>query len=298
MEKMTTIQEELTTISPLLAALPKVNVYTVPDFYFEDFTTSLITLVSTTGYMDDVAKHNPSMQVPEAYFDQLATSILHKINTQQPLSLSDDGDELHHHLKNLRSNNVYKTPANYFDNFSSKILAKINVVEDDVTEETNSISPLLGRIGKTNVLEVPAGYFDQLSNSILKNTKPVTKVIRLQTRNVFLRYAVAAMLIVAFCIIAIKFSNKPTENNGTYAAVESSISKGIKMDDKKFDETLNNLSEDDIAAYLQKNGTEADLALLTNAIDNGAVPSEDDYLSDEKTLEKFLKEIDTKKLNN
>ena len=70
------------------------------------------------------------------------------------------------------------------------------------------------------------------------------------------------------------------------------------MDDQKFDETLNNLSEEDIANYLQKNGTDADLALLTSSIDERIVPTEEDYLLDDKTLEKFLQEIDTKELNN
>lgn len=295
---MTTIQEELTTISPLLAAFPKVNVYAAPVNYFEDFTTSIINLVSTTGFMDDVAKYNPSMQVPEAYFDQLATTILNKINTaQRPISHSDEA-ELHHQLKSLRSNNVFQTPENYFDNFPEKLFAKIKVVEDDVKEETNSISTLLGGMDKTNVLEVPAGYFNHLPNLLLQKSKPVAKVVAMQKRNLFLRYAAAALLIGAISIMAIKFTSKPSEINSTNTSIETSTAKGIKMNDQKFDETLNNLSEEDIATYLQKNGSEADLALLTSSIEEGNVPAEDDYLLDEKTLEKFLNQIDTKNLNN
>jgi hypothetical protein len=298
MENKNTIQEELTTISPLLAALPKANVYTAPDNYFEDFTTSIITLVSTTGFMDDVAKYNPSMQVPVAYFDQLAATILKKINIQQQTILHSDEAELSKQLKDLRSYNVYETPVNYFANFPAILLQKINAFEDDATIEINIISPMLASLERTNVLEAPAGYFDHLPNLVLQNSKPVSKVVAMQKRNLFVRYAAAALLIGAISVAVVKFTNKPSEINGQYASIETSIEKGIKMDNTKFDETLNNLTEEDIATYLQKNGTEADLALLTSSIEDGNVPSEDDYLTDEKTLEKFLKEIDTKKLNN
>ena len=297
MENKNTIKEELITISPLLAALQKANVYAVPVNYFEGITASIISMVNT-GFMDDMAKYNPAMLVPETYFDQLAANILNKINKQeQPISHSNEA-KLPDQLKGLCNINVYKTPLNYFDNFSTILLQKINVLKDDATTEINRISPLLGGIDKNNVLQAPAGYFMDLPDRVLQNNKPVTKVIVMQKRSLFIRYAVAALLIGAISMVVVKLTNKPLEINNTYATIETSITKGIKMDDQKFDETLNNLSEEDIANYLQKNGTEADLALLTSSIDERIVPTEEDYLLDEKTLEKFLHEIDTKELNN
>lgn len=299
MDNKNTILTELTNSSPLLAALPKINVYTAPANYFNDFTTAIITLVSTPGFMDDVARYNPSMQVPEAYFDELAANILNKVNTRQQVPIAITNDiELSNQLLSLRRVIMYKTPLNYFDEFSSILLKKINAFEDNATIETNSISPVVGCLNKQNILEAPPGYFNQLPNLLLNNSKPIAKVITLQKRNLFIRYAAAAMLIGIISIVVVKFNTKPSQINGTYAFIESSITKGIKMDDKKFDETLNNLSEDDIATYLQKNGTEADLALLTASIEENNVPAEEEYFTDEKTLENFLNEINTKNLNN
>jgi hypothetical protein len=297
MDKKNTIQEELIQISPLLAALPQVNVYTAPANYFNDFTASILTLVSTSGFMDDVAKYNPSLQVPEAYFDQLADNILSKINTQQPQSLASDA-ELSNQLLSLRTKKVYETPANYFEDLQENIYLKISAFEDNVKVETNNISPMLAGIDNRNVLTTPLGYFDDLPNLLLQNSKPASKVISMQKRKLFIRFAAAAILIGAISLAIVKFTNKSAEIKGDYATINNSIDKGTKMDDKKFDETLNNLSEEDIATYLQKNGSEADLALLSSSIDESNVPNQDDYLLDEKTLEKFLNEIDTKKMNN
>ena len=297
MENKNTILEELTTISPLLAALQKANVYAVPVNYFEGITASIISMVNT-GFINDMAKYNPGMLVPETYFDQLAANILLKVNKQEQLISHNNEAKLPDHLIGLCNVNVYETPLNYFDNFSAILLQKINVSKDEARTEINRISPLLAGVSKNNVLEAPAGYFDDLPNRVLKNNKPVTKVIAMQKRNLFIRYAAAALLIGAISMVVVKFNTKPLKINSRYATIETSITKGIKMDDQKFDETLNNLSEEDIANYLQKNGTEADLALLSSFIDEHIVPTEDDYLLDEKTLEKFLHEIDTKKLNN
>ena len=65
------------------------------------------------------------------------------------------------------------------------------------------------------------------------------------------------------------------------------------MDDKKFDETLNNLAEEEIIKYLEKNGSETDIATLTSNLDENSLPSQEEYFTDEKVLDNFLEDINS-----
>ena len=71
------------------------------------------------------------------------------------------------------------------------------------------------------------------------------------------------------------------------------------MNDTQFNDALNNLSQDDIANYLEKNGNDDDVAALSSSIDENTLPSQDDYLSDDKTLDNYLNDINnTNQTNN
>ena len=72
--KSTEILTELKAISPLLAAMEKVNVFIVPDVYFSDLDKRILTTVFI--YRDE---KNNFQKVPEGYFDSLPGRILSKI---------------------------------------------------------------------------------------------------------------------------------------------------------------------------------------------------------------------------
>lgn len=300
MEMNDNIQDELQAISPLLAGIKHINVYTTPSGYFNQFSVAVIDAISSRGYIDTNTTGNSSVSVPNGYFDNLAKNIIQKIKNQQPEIATKTVDGLSVILNNLSKKNVFEIPANYFDSLGADVLSKINATEND-TDELKQIAPLLYCCNKENVGEIPAGYFDNLSAIILKKIADKTpgKVVAMSGRFSFVKYAVAAIFIGAISMVVFKYYDKPANISiHEYAALDSSVEKGKAMDDAKFNETLNSLSEEDIANYLQKTGTEADVALLSSSVDENNVPSQEEYLLNDKTLENFIIDVEARQFNN
>ena len=294
------IQDELQAICPLLAGIKHINVYTTPSGYFNHFSVAVIDAISSSRYIDTNTTGNSSVSVPNGYFDNLAKNIIQKIKTQQPEIVNETSDEGSVLLNNLSKKNVFEIPVNYFDSLGADILSKINATEND-SEELKQIAPLLYRCNKENVGGIPAGYFDNLSEAILKKTADKTsgKVVAISGRFSVVKYAVAAIFIGAISMVVFRYYEKPANISiQEYAALDSSVEKGKAMDDAKFTETLNNLSEEDIANYLQKTGTEADVALLSSSVDENSVPSQEEYLINDKTLENFIIDVEARQFNN
>jgi len=146
--------------------------------------------------------------------------------------------------------------------------------------------------------DVPENYFADLPGNILKKVKqqPGAKIISMPKRFSILRYAAAAVITGALAVGVYKYSNQPSVNSidpVASAALDPSIEKGKVMDDKKFNETLNSLSSDEILNYLQRNNGEADIAVLSSSVEETSLPNEEDYLLDDKTLDNFLKDLET-----
>ncbi|MGH2646860.1 MAG: hypothetical protein ACRDE8_04800, partial [Ginsengibacter sp.] len=74
------ILNELMAISPFLAGLEKVNVFGVPEGYFDElqFRITNYAILNTTSPVENIVKRN-LQQVPDRYFDNLSDSILAKI---------------------------------------------------------------------------------------------------------------------------------------------------------------------------------------------------------------------------
>ena len=119
-------------------------------------------------------------------------------------------------------------------------------------------------------------------------------------RSRIIRYASAAILVGAITFGIIKFSDKPATSSveQNIAVLDPSIEKGRQMNDTEFNQALENLTTTDITNYLEKNGDITDVAALGNNLDEKDLPSQDDYLMDEKTLENYLDKIDLTTLNN
>lgn len=215
--------------------------------------------------------------VPQGYFDSLSDTVLVCIKEEYGI------------LPTVNTNSV---PQGYFDDLASSILDKIKNQQTSAVDEIKELSPALHSIQHKNVFEVPVNYFVDLPEAVISKTqaKQTGKLVTMSSRIV--KYAVAAMLTGAIALGVYKFSDRPvnvvTVPQQTLAALDPIIEQGKNMNDKQFDETLNNLSEDAIAKYLEKNGNEKDVATLASSIDETTLPNEDDYLLDEKTLEKYL----------
>lgn len=300
MEAKTDILNELRSISPLLAGMEKVNVFKVPEGYFNSISeTVLACLGEDAGPANKLNQDkNQSAGVPEGYFDNLADAILGKIKGSE--TASTEISNLSPILHAIQTKNVFDVPDGYFDNVGRFLLDKIKT--DEAKIELKELSPLLYDLREKAVLEVPEGYFESLGETVLKKVKtPKAKVFSIYRRNLFIKYAIAAMMTGVLAFGIYKFTDRPTSiviDSSPVASLDDAIEKGKNMNDQQFNEALESLSEADIAKYLEKNGNIADVAVLGNDIDAGNLPSQEDYLLDEKTLENYLKEIDSTSLNN
>jgi hypothetical protein len=245
MENSIDILNELTELSPTIAAMEKVNVFSVPQGYFEYLSADILMGIETeNGSVSTIAS---VADVPTGYFDTLANSILTKIKTAGA---------------------------------------------EDAATEIRALSPMLYSIQSETVFEVPQGYFKNLSEEVLDKVIPQPKVIKMQRRSsTFFKYAVAASLTGVMALGVFKFTSidKKTDLPGYVTA-------GLKMQD--VDQELAKISDDDIVKYLEANGTDVKTALVANSIDENELPSQEDYLLDEKALDKYLNSININDLKN
>jgi hypothetical protein len=241
------ILNELQELNSILTKVEKVNVFTVPDEYFETLPT--IILLNS--------KNKIGQDIPEGYFEQLAANILNKIKAQQQLSPAD---------------------------------------------ELKQLSPMLYSIQDNNVFEVPPGYFNNIADAVMNQLHPKAVVVKMSWRSSFAKYAAAAIVISFITLSIYKFTNKPSssdkQNNIAAVILDPSIQKGKIMNDQQFNQALSNLSAEDIAGYLEKNGNESDIAELSINIDDNSLPKQDDYLVDKTALEKFLTDDKTTQTAN
>ena len=245
MENSIDILNELRELSPTIAAIEKVNVF----------------------------------RVPQGYFEYLGADILMGIETEN------------------RSANtvslVSDLPTGYFDTLSGSILDKIKTAEaEDAAAEIRALSPMLYSIQNENVFEVPQGYFENLSGEVLDKVVPQPKVIKMQRRSsAFAKYAVAAAFTGVMALGVFKFTSTDKKVN-----LPGYVTAGLKVQD--VDQELAKISDDDIVKYLEANGTDVKTAMVANSIDENELPSQEDYLLDEKALDKYLNSINVNDLKN
>ncbi len=120
MEISKEILNELKTICPTLAAMEKVNVFTVPEGYFLDLEEK----IATTVFLHQEEKV-PFQKVPEGYFDNLSNSILSRIKAGEEENADSEIKSISPALHYLKEENVFSVPDDYFDDLSNKILNRI-----------------------------------------------------------------------------------------------------------------------------------------------------------------------------
>ncbi len=292
MENTTDILNELKSISLIIAGMNKVNVYTVPEGYFSSISTTVLACVFEERELIPLSNNKQSSDIPEGYFEQLADSILQKIKKAE--TANDEIRNLSPLLYQIQNKNVFEIPADYFNSLNENITNKINTVSYE--EELKLLSPLLFRTGNKEILEVPAGYFTGLADSILKKVQHnKAKVVVMHKRSLLIKYAVAALMTGALALGFYKYFDQPAAVHNSdqhVVTLDASIEKGKNMNDQQFNEALQSLTDADIAKYLEKNGDITDVAVLKNNLEETNLPSQEDYLLDESTLEQYLKEIE------
>lgn len=285
MENRIDILNELQGLSPTIAGLEKVNVFRVPLGYFECLSADILIGIETENGRNNSA--TSVTDVPAGYFETLAGSILNKIKAQDIEKADAEINTLSAELTGIGSKNVFEVPQGYFDTLAGSILTKIKAAEvEDAAAEIRALSPMLYSIQNENVFKVPQGYFEGLSETVLNSVSTQTKVVSMKRRTTtFFKYAVAAAFTGVMALGIFKFTGNSTEK----IELPDYVTAGLKMQD--VDQELAKISDADIVKFLEASGTDVKTAMVANSIDENELPSQEDYLMDEKTLDKYLNSI-------
>ncbi len=288
------ILTELKELSPTLAAIEKVNVFRVPEGYFEQLSTDILIGIETENGLNNMTVSPAVADLPAGYFDSLAASILTKIKAQENEDTITEISALSPELLSIKHAATFEVLPGYFDTFADSVLAKIKTgTDENAATEIRALSPVLYSIQNENVFEVPSGYFEGLGETVLSKLRPEAKVVTMQRRtSVFFKYAVAAAFTGVMALGVFKFtgnSNKTTE-------LPDYVTAGLQV--KDVDQELAKISDADIVKYLEANGTDVKAAIVANSVDANELPAQEDYLLDEKALDKYLSSINIDDLKN
>ena len=294
MENRIDILNELKALSPAIAAIEKVNVLTVPDGYFAQLANDILTGIKTENGLSNTAADFLLTDVPTGYFDTLANSILTKIKAQDGEDAVAEISALSPRLFDIKNADTLQVPTGYFDTLATSILTKIKVQEvEDAATEISVLSPMLYSIKNENVFKIPPGYFDNLHAIVVNKVKPQPKVVTMQRRTTtFFKYAVAAVFTGVMALGVFKFTGGTNEKN----ALPDYVTAGLQV--QNVDQELAKIDDADIVKYLEANGTDVKAAMVANSVDENELPTQEDYLLDDKALDKYLNSIHINDLKN
>ncbi|MFZ4770485.1 MAG: hypothetical protein ACOYLO_09925, partial [Ferruginibacter sp.] len=246
MFKPDNILNELQALSTTVANIQRVNVFNVPDDYFNNLSQQVLLLKNT-------ADNDPAVTaaVPESYFNNLAETIIGRIKREAEVENKVEQENLTSILAAIGNNNIYSIPQGYFDHLSDNINAKILNQSANTFSETHNISELVASIGNRNIYSVPQDYFETLKVA-LNNTK-TAKVVSIKSRFATFKYAVAAVVtgIIGLSVFFV-LNNTPVKPSAETAAVMIEANEIIKTN--SFDKELASISDDAIVAFLESKG--------------------------------------------
>lgn len=265
---------ELKELGSPLAEIAPVNVFTVPDGYFDAFAPAV--LLSIHREESSI----PAMDVPAGYFDSLAGNIMNRIKAET----ATDEDPVF--MPELKKINVFTVPEGYFGHLADETMSRID------TDSTAFLTDVKNK----PVFEVPQGYFEQLPATILQSVKAAqqqpAKVISMGNRPSVFRYAAAAVVTGILGLTLFNALFKPARENISGIETAAVISEGKKIAaEGRFDKELESITDEDIVNYLSDNGHDVNAALVASVTDEQALPNEEDYIFDDKTLDNFLDEL-------
>ncbi len=247
-------------------------------------------LKEVTPYLAEIKKVNPFL-VPENYFEELNINILKKI----------EGDLLH----TMPATNVSLSgiPEGYFESLAKNILQKIKIEDsENAVKELTQLSPMLRSVRDKNVYTIPEGYFETFPENVLNVAKPQGKVVSIKKKSIVWQTAAAAMFTGAMAIGALLVNNNTSKSNLVTADTKIkslNVTDALSYkDQQQINKGIADLSDADIVNYLEVTGSNADEEMLATGIREKELPDEKDYLSDENTLQVFLKKIQSNDSQN
>ena len=205
--------------------------------------------------------------VPDGYFEAMALDILNTLQQVSGITLNAT------------------VPEGYFEGLADGIMNKIK----EGLAMKDEGSALLSTVKNINPYTVPHGYFETLAGNIVNQLPQPAKVIVMRKRSSFFNYAAAAVITGILGLSVISIIDKKQQEE--VLPITNSVADAKQMN---VDEALATVSDDDIVAYLQKSGEDVNAALVASASEDKNLPEQVDYLTDDKTLDNLLNELNIK----
>jgi hypothetical protein len=194
--------------------------------------------------------------LPNGYFDALPEEILAKAKMENLFGGVKD--------------TLYTAPNGYFNHLAESILEKAklgNSSPNAVSEELESIAPLLNTISRKNIYSLPANYFDGLEGGIPVQQK--AKIIGFSKWRKIINYAAAAVFVGVLGVGGIRYMQNASSN-------------------KNFNALLQKTSDDELKQILDANATASYAPVSVNA------DEQEEYSifegTSEEELQQYLKE--------
>ena len=259
MKEPNEILNELASVSPTLATIDKINVFTVPDGYFDDLSGRIL----TSAFLNQYSKKQAS-DVPKGYFEGLSDKILFRIkDTNATVTAEDETKNISHLLHSLKDKQVFNVPEGYFPTLDEQILDKIKPKRAKVVSLYSAKKWLKYAAVAMIAILVGIGALQLFNSNDSQDKISTTQLAKNYSENM-----------PAYMQDAIKYKTPEQLNKG-----------------------LASLSDDEIVAYLEDHGNIMDDYLLTKDIDTKGLPDATEYLIDENTLNDFLNQIDAEASN-
>jgi hypothetical protein len=214
MKSRETILDELKQISPLLAGIDPVNLYSVPYLYFEELEGKVIKAISEEN--------------------KISGKDLNRVNNSEN---STSQDELPGILNDLKPGKSMTVPAGYFDSFASNVLQKIK--EEEANAEKQSPETVfklkpVSRNAKLDELYSESQRPEPVSEEVSKkNPESETggKVIKMAPRRkVYFQWAAAAVTIgiIALAVFLYNGNRQPANSVAVTSEIEDFSSETLE----------------------------------------------------------------------
>lgn len=122
MQKDPNILSELKEISPLLSQVHGLNVFKVPENYFNSLPVIIEERISSEKFVSTLPQNKANLSVPQGYFENLSATILNKIRSEENFEESEL--TAYPGISNIPKTNIFTIPENYFESLPGQILSK------------------------------------------------------------------------------------------------------------------------------------------------------------------------------
>lgn len=235
--------------------MQRVNVFQVPEGYFENLSERMLTSIVNMAPDDFESVKANVHEVPDGYFENLSNNILAKIRELYPLTVTEEISGISPLLSSLRGKNTFTVPEGYFESFAGSV--------------QRELVPVGGKI----ITMKPRRTWLQIAAAAV-----VTGVIAFSSLQIFNDKSDNTQIQIA--------SNHSS-------TIPDYIKKSFQFKTEgQIDAGIARLSEEDIIQYLKSNGNVMDNELLVRNTDLSELPSETDYLKDENALNSYLNSLD------